>query len=442
MLDTGIDVPEVVNLVFFKIVRSKTKFWQMIGRGTRLRPDLFGPGQHKDHFLVFDFCQNFEFFNQNPTISDGALGASLSEKLFVARVELIGEIDKLDLETDNDLLSTLRSNIVELLYKEVASMKLDNFIVRPKRRYVEKYQAKEAWEMLTDDARAELIEHIAALPSAIVDNDLAAKQFDYLILVTQLALLHADPGFINLQSRIMGIASQLEELGNVPMVSDQMALILEVQTDEYWQGINLPILENLRRRLRSLVKLIEPHARKIVYTDFEDEIGSGTEVELPITGSGTDKARFLMKVRHFLSQHQDHITIQKLKRNEQLTPQDLAELERIFLDEGVGSDDELERIRAEGGLGLFIRSLVGLDREAAKRALTEFMDGRILTANQTEFIALIIDHLTERGVLDPCRLYESPFTDLNVQGVSGLFPATDVETIVKLLDAIKRRAAA
>jgi type I restriction enzyme, R subunit len=89
MLDTGIDVPEVVNLVFFKIVRSKTKFWQMIGRGTRLRPDLFGPGRHKEHFLVFDFCQNFEFFNQNPTLTEGALGISLGAKLFKTRVELV-----------------------------------------------------------------------------------------------------------------------------------------------------------------------------------------------------------------------------------------------------------------------------------------------------------------------------------------------------------------
>jgi type I restriction enzyme, R subunit len=137
-----------------------------------------------------------------------------------------------------------------------------------------------------------------------------------------------------------------------------------------------------------------------------------------------------MKVRHFLTQHQDHITIQKLKRNEQLTSQDLTELERIFIDEGVGSAGDLERIRKEGGLGLFIRSLVGLDREAAKRALAKFMDGRMMTASQIEFIDLIIDHLTERGIMDPRRLYESPFTDIDDQGVSGLFPAADVKGLV------------
>jgi type I restriction enzyme R subunit len=163
---------------------------------------------------------------------------------------------------------------------------------------------------------------------------------------------------------------------------------------------------------------------------------------LPIGGSGTDKARFLMKVRHFLSQNQDHITIQKLKRNEQLTPHDLAELERILVDEAVGSADELEHIRAEEGLGLFIRSLVGLDREAAKGALGEFMDGRTLSANQIEFIDLIIDHLMERGVMDPRRLYESPFTDLDDQGVSGLFPTADVKALVQVLHEVSARAAA
>ena len=86
--------PEVVNLVFFKLVRSKTKFWQMVGRGTRLRPDLFGPGKDKEFFYIFDYCQNLEFFSQNPETTDGALGESLGKRLFKTRLELIGELDK------------------------------------------------------------------------------------------------------------------------------------------------------------------------------------------------------------------------------------------------------------------------------------------------------------------------------------------------------------
>ena len=440
MLDTGIDVPEVVNLVFFKVVRSKTKFWQMIGRGTRLCPDLFGPGMHKENFLVFDFCQNFEFFNQNPNVSDGALGPSISEKLFVARVDLVGEIASADAADDE--LNELKGDIEQRLYDEVAGMNLDNFIVRPKRRHVEKFQTRGNWKDLTLEDRLELTEHVAGLPSALKEDELEAKQFDYLLLLAQLALLKSDATFAKYQQRIQGIASSLEELGNVPMVAAQMDLILELQTDEYWQDVNLPMLEEVRRRIRGLVKLIEPASRKIVYTDFQDEIGAGSDVTLPDIGNGTDKARFIMKVRHFLRQHGEHITLQKLRRNEQLTKQDIEELERIFLEENVADDAELDRIRSEGGLGLFIRSLVGLDREAAKKALSNFMDGKTLTVNQIEFIDLVIDHLTERGVIDPRRLYESPFTDIDDQGVSGVFELSDVKQLVEVINDVKARAAA
>jgi len=439
MLDTGIDVPEVLNLVFFKIVRSKTKFWQMIGRGTRLCPDIFGLGNNKEKFLVFDLCQNFEFFNQNPKLTDGALGASLSEKLFVARVELMGEIGS---SPDDEPLTEIHSSLKTRLFDEVTGMSFDNFIVRAKRKFVEKFQDEASWKDLTAEAREELIEYVAGLPTSFEDDDLAAKQFDYLVMQLQLAILRSDPSFAGFQKRIMGIASSLEELGNVPMVAAEMTLILEVQTDEYWQDITLPILENLRRRLRKLIQLIDPEGRKIVYTDFEDEIGTGIDIDLPEVNSGTDKARIMMKVRHFLAQHEDHISIQKLRRNEQLTEQDLGELERIFVEEAVGTTEDLENIKGDGGLGLFIRSMVGLDREAAKEAFGEFINGRTLAANQIEFIDLIIDHLTERGAMDPRRLYESPFTDFDDQGVNGVFPAAEVKQLVQLLNGIKGRAAA
>jgi type I restriction enzyme R subunit len=321
-------------------------------------------------------------------------------------------------------------------------MSLDNFVVRPRRRHVEKFQDKDAWARLSAEDRAELTQQVAGLPTAFQDDDLAAKQFDSVVLMTQLAVLRVDPSFTNLQARIVGIAAQLEELGNIPMVAKELILIAEVQTEEYWQDITLPMLEHLRRRLRLLVKLIEPEARKPVYSDFADEIGEEVGVALEHPFYGTDKGRFLMKVRQFLAQHGDHITIRKLRRNEQLTPQDLGELERIFREEGITSADDLERIGEEGGLGLFIRSLVGLDREAAKQALGSFMDGRTLTANQIEFVNLVIDHLTERCVMDPRRLYESPFTDFDDQGVTGVFSVDDAKMLVTLLQDVQRRAAA
>ena len=442
MLDTGIDVPEVVNLVFFKIVRSKTKFWQMIGRGTRLCPNLYGPNRHKDQFLIFDFCQNFEFFNQNPNAKDGAVAVSLSQKLFAGRVELSGIIDGIPALERSEGLETLLGDTKAMLFDEVSGMSLENFLVRAKRRAVEQFQVRDAWDNLTAEDRLVLINDVAGLPSAVGDSDISAKQFDYLILKGQLDLLETSASFATCKEKCITIAACLETLGNVPMVAAEMALILEIQTEEYWTDINPWMLETLRRRLRNLINLIEGDAKQIVYTDFTDEIGDGTTVALPDAGVGTDKARFQLKVRHFLQSHADHITIRKLRRNEQLTPLDLAELERIMLEEAVATNDDLTALNDQGGLGLFIRSLVGLERDAAKGAFAEFLQGRNPSVNQMEFINIIIDHLTENGAMEPKRLYESPFTDLDDQGVGGLFPQADVLQIVSVLNDVKLRAAA
>lgn len=442
MLDTGIDVPEVLNLVFFKIVRSKTKFWQMIGRGTRLCPDLFGPGRHKEKFQIFDFCQNFEFFNQNPRLTDGAIGVSLGQRLFSTRVELTAIIDSIPQGDAGDGLRRLDGDIRKRLFDEVAGMSLDNFLVRAKRKAVEQFQQPEAWKTLNGQDRETLIADVAGLPSAFEDNDIAAKQFDLIILSGQLALLRNEASFARCKEKVVALASKLEALGNVPMVAAEMPLILEVQTEEYWQDIDAWTLEQMRRRLRGLIKLIEGDDAIIVYTDFEDHIGEGTTVPLPDAGVGTDRARFQMKMRHFLKQHADHITIQKLRRNEQLTPQDLAELERIMREEAVATDTDLQTLHSEGGLGLFIRSLVGLERDAAKAAFADFIGSKNLNGNQIEFINLIIDHLTEKGAMDPRRLYESPFTDMDDQGVSGVFPQADVQRIVQVLNVVRERAAA
>ena len=254
-------------------------------------------------------------------------------------------------------------------------------------------------------------------------------------------MLKADPSFARLQKRIRELAAALEAISNVPMVAAELELILEVQTDEFWEDVTLPMLESVRKRLRRLMKLIEREKRKIIYTEFTDEIGPASTIDLPAVGYGVDKARFRMKVRHFLKQHENHIALLKLRRNEQLTPQDLAELERMFLEEGVAVSDDLDRIRTEeGGLGLFIRSLVGMDRAAAKAALSEFIDGR--SANQIEFVEMIIDHLTERGVMDPGLLYEPPFTDIDQGGVNGVFSIEEARQIAQTLAGIRARAAA
>ena len=290
---------------------------------------------------------------------------------------------------------------------------------------------------------SELAHEVAGLPAELDPEGEEAKRFDLLILNLQLARLRSEPGFERLRDQVKAIAGLLEEKAAIPMVREQMPLIQDVQTDEWWQDVTVPMLEVVRRRLRDLVKLIEKQKRKPIYTDFEDEMGAEAGVALPGFGEGTDFAKFRVKAQAYLRAHQDHIAVHKLRTNKALTAADLAELERMLAESGVGAPEDIERAKSESqGLGLFVRSLVGMDREAAKQAMAGFLGGKTLAANQIEFVNLIVNHLTEHGVMEARRLYESPFTDLTPHGPEGLFSQTAVDELIAVLDEVRRTAVA
>ncbi len=323
-------------------------------------------------------------------------------------------------------------------------MNTDNFIVRPHRAHVEKYRDAAAWETLKAGDFAEIAHILAGLPSELAPEDETAKRFDLLILKLQLGVLHTDKSFLRLRDEVKEIASRLEEKTSIPMVREQLELILDLQQDEYWADITLPLLEDVRRRLRNLVKFIDKTQRKIIYSDFQDEIGEVREVSPGWIVSATGLAQYRKKVMHFLTAHQDHIAIHKLKRNVPITTSDIAELERIFFASGeVGTREEFEKAYGkQEHLGLFIRKLVGLDREAAKEAFGAYLSRKTLSANQIRFIDQILDYLTQNGVMDPGLLYEPPFTDYSPKGLDGVFSDTEANEIVSILDVIRERAAA
>ena len=455
MLDTGIDVPEVVNLVLCKPVYSKTKFWQMVGRGTRLCPALFGDGQDKQFFYLFDYCGNLEFFQQTIPTINAPISKSLGQQLFTTRLDLIAALDQQSSSlsvvegTINKLKDAvtpeadLRQQIVDLLHKEVTAMNLENFIVRPKRRLVEKYHHPEAWRALSEQDLTELSQEIAGLPTQTEPEAEEIKRFDILILKLQLAILQSHSSFRRLREQVKAIANLLEQKSSVPLVQAQLELIQEIQTEQWWQDITLPILEAVRKRLRSLIKLIEKQERQPIYTNFEDEMGEATLVELPYFTSSDNFEKFRAKARDFLRSHQDQMVIFKLRNNKQLTATDLSELETILLENGLGNATDLDRAKQEShGLGLFVRSLVGLDRAVAKQEFGKFLTDKTLNGNQIEFINMIIDYLTEHGAIETARLYESPFTDFAPQGIDSLFTSSQVDQLLGLLDDVYTKAAA
>ncbi|MDD2270951.1 MAG: DEAD/DEAH box helicase family protein [Desulfuromonadaceae bacterium] len=443
MLDTGIDVPEIVNLVFFKLVRSKTKFHQMMGRGTRLCKDLFGPGLDKENFYVFDYCQNFEFFAENPEGIEGSSQESLGKKIFKQRLNLLLLLQQPDIPT-GDGLQRLRGSLEDVLHGEVTLMNPDNFIVRPHRRHLEKYAVREHWSRLTAEDELEVTLHLAGLPAELPQEDETAKRFDLLMLNLQLALLEKSGTFSRNRDKVMEIAVRLEGKGTIPMVARQMELILDLQTESYWSGITLPLLEDVRVRLRALIKFLDKGEAVIVYTDFEDTIGEQSEIFVAGYASAEEMSQYRLKVERFIRDNANHITINKLRMNRQITKLDLEELERLlFTAEEVGNRERFEKVFGhQQSLGAFIRKLVGLDRGAASEAFGEFLQNTTYSAAQIRFIDQVVSYLTQNGTMDPGLLYEPPFTDIHNEGLDGVFGDAGATKIIHLLEEIGLRAAA
>jgi type I restriction enzyme R subunit len=290
----------------------------------------------------------------------------------------------------------------------------------------------------------DLRNHVAGLPSEQEGEHITAKLFDLTCLSLQIALVKSTKDFISYRDKVIELAEQLETMGAIPGVQAQLPLIQEIQSEEFWRDITLPMIENLRRRLRGLIKFIERKAIAPVYTVLTDEIGPSAEVLLKDFSTGINVAQYKRKVEAYIRANENHIAIAKLRHNRPLTPTDLQELERfVYESEVVESRKRFEdSFGADVPLPAFIRSLVGLDRNAAKDAFGRFLDGARYSSQQIRFVEMIIERLTHRGLMDPGQLYEPPFTGVHHEGLDGAFHDTDAESIVEIINEINERAAA
>lgn len=459
MLDTGIDVPEVVNLVFFKMIRSRTKFWQMIGRGTRLCPDLFGPDQHKTHFMVFDYCQNLEFFSLNPKRIEGTVPRSVRELTIRTRLELLQQLDSMAKEAadakpmvrevrapydaaltpfEPGTMEPFRSDLLEALYGQVQMLNKESFVVRPHEQIVRPFRARDRWNSLTPEDIQTLNVHVGVIPATEID-DHEMRRFDLMMLRLELSILRQTNNQADLSNRLRDLAQNLSEKGAIPSVAAQMELLLEIGSDDFWKYVTLPRLESVRIRVRSLVKFADKEqARNRVFVNFEDNLGQGVHIILTATDPTLNQYR--EKVRHYLRDHMMHPAVRKVRENVPLSKQDVLDIEAMLFGDQVIDPTKLDLVVGDQGpLSVFVRKTVGLDKEAAKKAFASIFEGVHMTAKQLLFMEQLVEFVSTNGVMSPAELFEPPFTHLHDMGVDGLFP-DQAASIVKIIHQLNGNA--
>jgi type I restriction enzyme R subunit len=343
-----------------------------------------------------------------------------------------------------DQLKRLETQLVEK--DEMLSIVLadkENLDAEIKRLRKEVAEAKQTAAQLSAEDRQILADQISGVPTQMERESEEAKRFDLLMLKLQLAMLGKEPSFERLREQVRMIAGLLEEKQTIPMVGKQLDHIQEVQKDEWWQDVTIPMLEKIRRRLRDLVQFIEKRERKPIYTNFEDEMGQDSPMDLSeFVGQDTFE-RFRDKARAFLRKHMDIEAVRKLHTNEPLSSGDVDDLERILADNKIDKQEYIDQAKQDNEtFGVFVRTLIGLDREVAKGLFNEFLASTTYNANQIEFINLIINQLVDHGIVDVGLLYESPFTDISPTGPDALFTAEQVNRIIQLLEKIKTAALA
>lgn len=434
MLDTGIDIPEILNLVFFKKVRSKTKFWQMIGRGTRLCPDLLGVDMDKERFLIFDFCNNFEFFKFNPKGFEGNKTETLTEKLFNIKVSMVKELQ--DIKYIEGEYAELRKELLEELITSVKALNEDSYIVRMNLSYVHKYKNENIWSNIGAVAQNEIREYISPLITSYSDDELA-KRFDVVMYNIQLAYLQNNNASKGIR-HVMATAEKLSKLGTIPQIQQQKYTIEKAMTEEFWENSDIFEVEEVRISLRELIKYLEKSSQKIYYTSFEDMIVA--EDRNDSVYNANNLKNYKKKVEYYLNSHKDELAIFKLRNNKKITKQDVETLEEILLKQ-LGNCDDYKKEFGHTPVSQLVRKLVGLDREAANEAFSEFLNNKSFNTKQIHFVKLIVDYVVKNGFIEDNKvLMEDPFR--TVGSIIDLFEnhIEERNKLIKTINEIKENA--
>lgn len=437
MMDTGIDVPEIVNLVFFKKVRSKTKFWQMIGRGTRLCPNLCcsdaesGSYQDKKYFYIFDYLRNFEFFRTHQDGIEGGETLSNAESVFGRRVRLIWHFQ--DEAFADERYQAWRKELIATLVAQINGLNTERVSVHACRQYVDAYKSVEAFTCLTEEDKVHLIEKIAPLIMS-EDTDEAAVSFDNFVYGMILAKIEKG----NVQryvSSLTGTAKKLLQKTTIPQIKEKTETIKMMADKDFLNGADLLALEQIRTEIRPLIKFLIDSKNKIVFTDLHDiriDTGNGESLPLP-----TSSEEYKERVNSYILQHKDRLSIQKLIRNLPMTEADFKDLEHVFTDE-LGTKEDYQKAFRDKPLGLLVREVAKVDRTAAQQAFADFIADNSLTQQQIVFVERIIEYIAQNGYIKPAVLNFPPFD--RPQKLVVLFDAQKQEKLYKVIETVTENA--
>ena len=408
MLDTGIDVPDILNLVFFKPVKSKIKYQQMIGRGTRLSKDIFGPDMDKEYFYIFDWCGNFDYFGKEINNHEAATTLSLTERIFCLRTDIAFHLQHQQYQEDA-YSKSLHDDIKAILHKQVEALSDNHISVRMKWETVSHFKQADAWAYISDVDVVSLKKEISPL-LAKSTLDESAKKFDVMVLTIELGLLDQEVNPTKSIQRVKLVAQKLEEMASLPQVMAKMGTIHEVLSEAAWQNASLQWLEKVRADLRELMKFLTGGIKKWFIVNIDDLTTEDGEVE-----GITSRVSYKQRIMDFLAENRHLPVLDKIYNMEQLTPQDVRELERILWEE-LGSKADYERY-TEGkmcgsNVAILIRSLIGVDRKEAMRRFGTFLSNMELNSEQEEFLMTVISYVCENGdITKEIVVNEPPFDE-------------------------------